>query len=222
MKRIKLTQNQFTKVDDEDYEWLIKWNWQATQDKTVKHKKQYYVRRREFQKVDPIRPTIRMHRVIMEEFLRRKLESWEQIDHIDGDGLHNEKENLRVVNNRENCQNRHCFKTSKYPGVCWNKREQKWQAQIRINGINKYLGSFYNEIEGKKAYEWANNELKKDNPIPNLRIKTSKYKGVFWDKEVKKWRVEITRNGKRKYLGRFSDEQKAAEAYLYEKEKLSS
>lgn len=47
------------------------------------------------------------------------------------------------------------------------------------------------------------------------RIKrgTSKYRGVGWDKNRKKWRAQICVNGKTLGLGRFDDEIEAAKAY---------
>jgi hypothetical protein len=41
----------------------------------------------------------------------------------------------------------------------------------------------------------------------------SKYKGVTWNRPLKKWRAQITRDGKRISLGCFSDEIEAAKAY---------
>jgi len=45
------------------------------------------------------------------------------------------------------------------------------------------------------------------------RKSRSKYKGVWWNKELKKWRAEIWFIGKRKYIGYFKDETEAARAY---------
>jgi len=42
---------------------------------------------------------------------------------------------------------------------------------------------------------------------------TSGYKGVYWNKQKKKWRAYIKVNGKQKYLGYFDDPIKAARAY---------
>ena len=42
---------------------------------------------------------------------------------------------------------------------------------------------------------------------------TSKYKGVHWRKDIKKWRSRITINMKRICLGTFDSEIKAAKAY---------
>lgn len=41
----------------------------------------------------------------------------------------------------------------------------------------------------------------------------SKYKGVSWDKQHKKWRARITKNKKRMHVGRFATEKEAAMAY---------
>jgi hypothetical protein len=46
--------------------------------------------------------------------------------------------------------------------------------------------------------------------IPNTN--TSGTKGVWWDKERKKWCAEIMRNNKKSYLGRFDDIEEAIQA----------
>ena len=45
------------------------------------------------------------------------------------------------------------------------------------------------------------------------RGKTSAYVGVCWNKASKRWRAQITINGKKKYIGHFKDEVSASEAY---------
>ena len=45
------------------------------------------------------------------------------------------------------------------------------------------------------------------------RNRSSKYKGVFWDKVNKKWSTNIRKGDKRIYLGGFDDEIEAAIAY---------
>ena len=75
-----------------------------------------------------------------------------QVDHIDGNGLNNQKSNLRLVTNRQNCMNRHQITTSKYPGVTWNKRSRKWVAQAQIDGKHIHIGTFSTEKEAYEAY----------------------------------------------------------------------
>lgn len=74
------------------------------------------------------------------------------VDHIDGNGLNNQRENLRVVTYRQNCQNRHTPKTSIYPGVSWCKYKKRWFASIKINGKNRKLGRYNLEIDAYNAY----------------------------------------------------------------------
>lgn len=47
----------------------------------------------------------------------------------------------------------------------------------------------------------------------NGRIKSSKYKGVSFNKAAGKWSAHITNDGKRYYLGLFAEEEEAAKAY---------
>ena len=49
---------------------------------------------------------------------------------------------------------------------------------------------------------------------------TSKYAGVCWDKSCNKWISYININGKSIFLGRFTDEQEAAQAYQTELNKI--
>ncbi len=41
----------------------------------------------------------------------------------------------------------------------------------------------------------------------------SRYKGLAWDSRDKRWEVRISVNGERIYVGRFTDQMKAARAY---------
>jgi hypothetical protein len=49
--------------------------------------------------------------------------------------------------------------------------------------------------------------------LRNTRHKTSKYKGVHWHKRCKKWAAAISCNKKTYYLGYFTNELDAANAY---------
>jgi hypothetical protein len=50
--------------------------------------------------------------------------------------------------------------SSKYKGVCWNKKSNKWHTQIKLDGKKKHLGYFTDEYEAHLAYEKALNEYK--------------------------------------------------------------
>lgn len=83
-----------------------------------------------------------------------------QIDHIDGDGLNNKPDNLRLATKTENMQNREKTRknTSGKKGVCWHNQAEKWLAQIKINGRHVSLGLFESINEASAAYEAAARE----------------------------------------------------------------
>jgi hypothetical protein len=67
------------------------------------------------------------------------------IDHRNGIKTDNRIENLRSVTIQENTFN------SKSKGYSWHKSKQKYQAQICVNGVQKYLGLFVKEEDAIKA-----------------------------------------------------------------------
>ena len=83
----------------------------------------------------------------------------QDVDHIYGNKLDNRKKFLRACTHKENCRNRcHLNKnnTSKARGVVWRKREQKWMAQIVVDGKKMHLGYFDNfedAVSHRKAAE---------------------------------------------------------------------
>jgi hypothetical protein len=147
MKTINLTQGLFVYVDDEDYQELSKYKWNA-----AKNKNCYYVVRN--QKINGKYKTIYMHREVL------KYNGKLAIDHIDGNGLNNCKSNLRTVTIRQNGQNIHkTNKTSIYPGVNLHKPTNRWRSQIVMNGKQTSLGYYDNEIDAYNAYRKALNEM---------------------------------------------------------------
>ena len=146
--KIHLTQGKFAKVDPEDYLWLSqnKWFCQA------RPHTNYAVRSLTLNKK---RKRARMHREVM------KTPNHLVCDHINRDGLDNRKHNLRNCTVRENILNSGPKRnsTSRYKGLCWDKRARKWSATIKRAGNYKYLGYFESEIEAAKAYDAAAKKL---------------------------------------------------------------
>jgi len=77
------------------------------------------------------------------------------IDHRNGNGIDNRIENLRDVPQRQNNKNkRPKVATEKQWGVRFNQGQ--WQAQIRVDGVVRYLGGFrerHDAIAARKRAE---------------------------------------------------------------------
>ena len=141
MKKIPLTQWKFALVDDEDFEELAKykwcyndyiWKWYALRNKKVEKK---YV-------------SMLMHREIV------NAPKWMMVDHIDWNGLNNQRSNLRVCTNSENLMNRGMTKQNKY-GYKWItliKGTKKFKAVIWVGWRRIHIWYFYTPEEAYKAY----------------------------------------------------------------------
>lgn len=147
MQTIPLTQGKKTIVDDNTYAWLSQYKWCAHKDAN----RFYAVRKGALSMGIPF---VRMHRVVI------GAKKGEEVDHINGDGLDNRRENLRIVTKRENQQNQHVQSTSKYTGVCRVKGSTVWQSYIKINGKQKHLGYFKDELSASEAYKKTCDALK--------------------------------------------------------------
>lgn len=138
MKQIPLTQGQFAMVDDDDYEILSKHKWYFT--------KQGYASRRD--KTLPNRALVMMHRVII------GVTGKTEVDHIDKNGLNNQRNNLRPCTKSQNQGNRKMDKRNKsgYKGV-FVMPDGRFRAEIRHNDKGIYIGIFDDAKEGGMAYD---------------------------------------------------------------------
>lgn len=80
------------------------------------------------------------------------------VDHIDGDKTNNRISNLRSVTTQENAMNNgyRSDNTSGVTGVYFDKRDEKWCAEIFCAGRKTYIGRYKGLDEAKaarKAYE---------------------------------------------------------------------
>lgn len=147
MKEIKLSAGKVTIVDDEDYALLSKYKWTYNPSGTGYA---YTTKRQNGNKIQHIL----MHRFLM------KPEKGKIVDHKNGNGLDNRRENLRVCSQTENHRNQRPQvkegKYSKYKGVSWDKHRRKWITYITLPYRKfKCLGRYENEVDAAKAYNKA-------------------------------------------------------------------
>lgn len=146
MKHIKLNQGHLVRVDDEDYEELKEIPWYI-----IKYRNKNYAigEMRSSKGID----LVRMHRHI----LGLKSKDGKIVDHINGDGLDNRRENLRLCSlsqNRMNSRPR-IVRTSKYKGLTFIKSTGRWQVRITDKGRRLSLGCFKCEDAAATVYNLA-------------------------------------------------------------------
>lgn len=81
-----------------------------------------------------------------------------RVDHRDGDGLNNQRCNLRAATNIQNQHNSRKHKngvTSRFKGVSRAQKRDAWVARITIDGKIKYLGYFKDDCDAARAYDKA-------------------------------------------------------------------
>lgn len=141
MKKIRLTQNRFALVDDDDFERVNALRWLAA----FAHGHWYAAREHNG-------TTLSMHRFIL-GITSRKI--W--VDHRDNDGLNNQRNNLRACTPRQNCRNRKINKnnSSGFKGVTIDRYKSSvyYVATICVNYRNRFIGQFKTAREAAKAYD---------------------------------------------------------------------
>lgn len=122
-------------VDDESYESLCQYRWNAQPGGET-----FYA------SASIHGQSVFMHKLILD------LPSSQKVDHVNGNGLDNQKHNLRPCTHAENMRNRRKYKItlSKYLGVTWNKQDKKWRARVEKDGENYSAGQYF--IEEQAAY----------------------------------------------------------------------
>jgi hypothetical protein len=146
-RRIYLDEGEFTIVDVDVYYRLGNFKWYLT----GKEGRFYAVRS---VKIDAARTTtVRLHREIMDA------PAGLLVDHQNGDGLDNRRDNLRIATACQNMQNRRVRKkhtaSSQFIGVYFDKGRKNWIYQLRANGKLVSTGRFASEVEAARARDRA-------------------------------------------------------------------
>ena len=136
----------FAKVDDADYGLLSRFSWSA-----LKRSGTTYAFITNGPTISGKHCWVAMHRVI----LSASHDRW--VDHIDGDGLNNCKDNLRLCNASENGFNSRVtsLNTSGFKGVSFHKPTGKYQAYIVVKQKHIALGYFHDPALAGAAYDRA-------------------------------------------------------------------
>lgn len=137
------------------------------------------------------------------------------VDHKDNVSTNNRIGNLQLITQRQNTIKDKVSKSG-FTGVTFIERSKKWQSQIKINGKNFFLGSFFTKEEACLAYKKASTNL----DGVKARPKASVYKGITFHKRKNKWQANTVIEGKYRYLGLHKTEIEAYNAIIEFKENL--
>lgn len=204
-----------SKVDDDDYGWLTE-NYRWIVNMSDNGKIIYLEGRRHGHGYDA--PS-GMQRVICKKHYGESALDGKSVDHIDRDGLNNQKSNLRICTKSQNRANSEkCLlrpSTSQYKGV-YKSRRGLWSARVISGKTTHCLGSYHAEREAAIAYDIKARRLFGEFICPNIldaseeeidRISkhidsqkktthtTSRYYGVCWATKNRCWSFHYPKDG---------------------------
>lgn len=223
MKEIPLSNStNVALVDDHHYPWLSGYAWCLQKNRANRTCYAYrVVRSPEGRKV-----RVYMHR----EILGLQDGDPREVDHRDGQGLHNVESNLRIVTPLQNAANRPLDRRSRtgHKGVS-PRAGGKYSAVINVNGKATYLGLFPDVLQASFCYNTAAAHLHGEhaglNTIPPNRIPlarqaqlremvlaklarqaqktftTSTPSQILWDATRDRWRVKVVLADRRIHVG---------------------
>lgn len=139
-KQIPLLNGEIATVDDRDYADISQFNWNRA----------VYVYRN--YKILGSRKNELLHRRIMNP------PKGYVVDHIDGNPLNNQRDNLRICTQSQNSANKRKIRTD-YKGVAWHKNRNYYIAQIKVSGKSFYLGKFESAVAAARVYDEKAREL---------------------------------------------------------------
>lgn len=126
-------------IDDEDFEKISKYKWHIS-DVTKNGRNTMYAH------TTINGNKVSMHRLII--YTRVGL----LVDHKNGNGLDNRKENLRICTRSQNLMNRDATRKNIYGYKGVESNNGRFSARIKVDGKRHYLGTFATPKEAAVAY----------------------------------------------------------------------
>lgn len=136
MKFIELTRGCKAMVDDQDFDWINQYSWHCIPGKRTAYASRCYTRNGK-----------RIH-----EGMHTTIHGGDMIDHIDGDGLNNQRSNLRLCTDSLNGANRRPNKGKRFKGITFMPSYKKWMARVQVQKKRFTIGFFDSEFDAAKAY----------------------------------------------------------------------
>lgn len=140
---VPLTRGYVALIDEVDADRVLTLRWYVMVNKNTAYA------RRSLNWTGGKRPSQLLHR-----FVLGVTDPGVHVDHIDGNGLNNRRENLRECTRTQNLGNskRAVNNRTGFKGVMHHERHGRYYARICVNGKQTYLGNFGTADEAHEAY----------------------------------------------------------------------
>lgn len=161
MKEIQITQGNKAVINDDDFDKVSRYKWYSVT--PVKCTWQRYAAAKNYP--DGGFKTILMHRLIM------NAPKGVVVDHKDGNGLNNQRSNLRLCTDTQNKHNCRLSSTNKsgYRGVSFHDKTKKFRAYISKNNKTIHLGLYETSEDAARARDKICEELRGEFAVLNFR-----------------------------------------------------
>lgn len=214
MREIPLTKGYVALVDDADYDFLMQWKWNAQVTPKRTGSVKVYATRPGNKKRDGA-SVIWMHRLLLQ------MPAGMFTDHIDGDGLNNQRSNLRPCTATQNNVNR-SFKSrgigsTQYQGVFYlgevdprsgNVRQNPYKVTLKADGLEYCMGAYPTAEAGAYDRDRAALYYQGEFAVLNFPEKIEEYRANPWVPKPR--RFNKSHNGKpTKTSARFADRPEA-------------
>ena len=125
-------------VDEADLAAVGRWTWCVVSARTAS-RRTFYVRGG---------PEKALHRMLLSAPFGL------EVDHIDGNGLNNQRSNLRLCTHAQNQHNKGPSSRNKtgFKGVSFDNYHGRFAAKIKLNGKQRHIGYFDSAVEAAQAY----------------------------------------------------------------------
>jgi hypothetical protein len=145
MKQISLTQGKVAIVDDQDYAYLMQYNWCYMKSGNGGYAMRW------------VGPRDHQRAIFMHQIVAARCGIKDCTDHMNQNKLDNRRNNLRGATSSQNGANRGKNRNNKsgYKGVSWIERLQKWRAYITVNRRQHHLKLWEYKVDAAKAYNQA-------------------------------------------------------------------
>lgn len=134
MKKLYTAEGDEILCDDNDFDWLSKWKFRTTKKGNKR----------------PLYGSVGPHHLLL-----GLAPDGMVIDHIDRNPFNNQRSNLRIISRAHNNLNKGKYNrkaTSKFKGVSYSRKENRWLANINKGNKRHIVYRGFSEVEAAIAY----------------------------------------------------------------------